>query len=548
MQRNTFNRPGNRFEQMAVAAPVISTIYESSGAPLNPVGDGLTSTDSTPIFEGTAAPGSLVSIWANGVKVGEGYANQFGIFNFEITTPLLAGPQLISARAELNNEFSPSSPLQTVIFWDNNVDPVPPVDPVDPVDLVDPVDPVDPVNPVDPALPPAPFMAPGISSVTDNDGPRRGDLRNGQTTDDATPLLRGYADSNAIVYLFDQGKEIGSVQANIFGNWSYELTTALSNGQHTLTVGVIDSTGTLRISDASFTLSVAAPVPAAITGALNDAGENVGSQTDDNRPTLIGTGAANGTVFILDNGRMLGSATINEKGEWAFTPDAALTTGNHIFYIEVAGPDGSFSGAQAPLELDIVNTAPPVDPVDPIDPVDPVDPVDPIDPIDPVDPIDPAPALSTPVIEGVYDNRNGDEVRIENGLTKDVTPLLKGSADPFAVVGIFDAVNNLVARAEANAQGEWSTELPGLGGNVFYALAMDPENYSNVSERSEPVEIAFDFSRAFTPYSTETLLQEGNELLFPQEEQAVAATQPAEPVAWANTDSVQQDLNETVTW
>lgn len=575
MKRNTFNRPTpqenqtNRFEQLAIAAPVISTIYESSGSPLMPVGDGVTSTDSTPVFEGTAAPGSLVSIWADGVKVGEGYANQFGIFNFEITTPLSVGPQLISARAELNNETSLSSAPQTVIFWngEGTVDPVPPVEP--PVDPLPPIEPpVDPLPPVEPPVEPTvPFIAPGVYNVVDNQGPRQGRLQYGASTDDASPTLYGHADRNALVYIFDNGQPAGSVQADRNGMWSYE--PALNNGEHTLTFGGIDSTGEMRISPESFALTVAAPVAAAIVGALNDAGDNVGAQTDDSRPTLFGTGAPNGTVFILDNGRMLGTAPINEKGEWSFTPDADLVAGDHIFYIEVAGPDGSFSSAPQPLELNIVNgelppVEPPVDPLPPVEPpveppVDPLPPVEPpveppVDPLPPVEPPvepeQPAPELSVPVIEGAYDNRSGEDVRIEDGLTQDSTPVLKGTADPFAIVGLFDASNNLVALTEANAQGEWAAELPGVGGNQFYAKSMDPDNYSNSSEASDPIEIFFDFSGAFTPFSTETLLQDGNELLFPQKEQAVNTAQPAEPMAYApvNTGFIQQDLDDTATW
>lgn len=542
MKRNTFNRPTlqenqtNRFEQLAIAAPIISTIYESSGSPLSPVGDGVTSTDSTPVFEGTAAPGSLVSIWANGVKVGEGYANQFGIFNFKITTPLLAGPQLISARAELNNETSPSSPPQTVIFWngEGTVDPVPPVEP--PVDPLPPVEPpveppVDPLPPVEPPVqPPAPFIAPGVYDVLDNQGPSQGRLQYGASTDDASPTLYGHADRNALVYIFDNGQQIGSVQADRNGMWNYE--PALNNGEHTLTFGGIDSTGEMRISPESFALIVATPISASIIGALNDAGENIAAPTDDSRPTLFGTGSPNGTVFILDNGRMIGTAPINEKGEWSFTPTVDLTAGQHSFFIEVTAPDGAFSAAQTLFDLDIVDAIqPPIDPVDPVDPV-------------------PSPGLSTPVIEGAYDNRTGDEIRIEDGLTKDMTPLIKGSADPFVIIGIFDMFNNQVAQAEANAQGEWSVELPGLGGNLFYAIAMDAEDSGNISERSEPIEIAFDFSQSFTAFSVDMLLQEGNELLFAQGEHATGITQPAEPVAYAsvNADLTQQHLDDTVIW
>ncbi len=566
MKRNTFNRPGsqenqtNRFEQLAIAAPFISTIYESSGSPLTQVGEGVTSTDSTPVFEGTAAPYSLVSIWADGVKVGEGYANQFGIFNFEITTPLSVGPQLISARAELNNETSLSSAPQTVIFWngEGTVDPVPPVEP--PVDPLPPIEPpVDPLPPVEPPVEPTvPFIAPGVYNVVDNHGPRQGRLQYGASTDDTSPTLYGHADRNALVYIFDNGQPAGSVQADRNGMWSYE--PALNNGEHTLTFGGIDSTGEMRISPESFALTVAAPVATAIIGALNDAGDNVGAQTDDSRPTLFGTGAPNGTVFILDNGRMLGTAPINEKGEWSFTPDADLVAGDHIFYIEVAGPDGSFSSAPQPLELNIVNgelppVEPPVDPLPPVEPpVDPLPPVEPpveppVDPLPPVEPL-PRPQPSIPVIEGIYDNRSGEDIRIEDGISRDITPVLKGTSDPLATIGILDRVGNLIGMTEANAQGEWSYEIPGPRGNKFFAVAINPENPGNISDRSEPIEVTFDLSRAFTPFSTETLLQDGNELLFPQKEQAVNTAQPAEPMAYApvNTGFIQQDLDDTATW
>ncbi|WP_264289612.1 Ig-like domain-containing protein [Duffyella gerundensis] len=451
MKRNTFNRPTpqenqtNRFEQLAIAAPVISTIYESSRSPLMPVGDGVTSTDSTPVFEGTAAPYSLVSIWADGVKVGEGYANQFGIFNFEITTPLLAGPQLISARAELNNETSPSSAPQTVIFWngEGTVDPVPPVEPPvePPVDPLPPVEPpVDPLPPVEPPVEPTvPFIAPGVYNVVDNQGPRQGRLQYGASTDDASPTLYGHADRNALVYIFDNGQQIGSVQADRNGMWSYE--PALNNGEHTLTFGGIDSTGAMRISPESFALTVAAPVAAAIIGALNDAGDNVGAQTDDSRPTLFGTGAPGGKVEIYNGYSRIGTADINADGTWSWTPAGALQDGNYSFRATVIGPDGTRLPQSPAFNLII---AKPVEYV-------------------------------APTVSNVYDNVLAQKYLSNGSITDDTTPRFAGRGTPNSKIEIRDN-DQKIAEVYVDHYGNWIwTSTQGLepGNHRFSFVAID---------------------------------------------------------------------------
>ncbi|WP_187489232.1 Ig-like domain-containing protein, partial [Duffyella gerundensis] len=70
-----------------------------------------------------------------------------------------------------------------------------------------------------------------------------------------------------------------------------------------------------------------------------------------------GVGTPDGIVRIYDNNRLIGSAKINESGEWSFTPSSALAAGAHNFYAKVTGPDGTVLANSPNFALTI---APPV--------------------------------------------------------------------------------------------------------------------------------------------------------------------------------------------
>lgn len=55
-----------------------------------------------------------------------------------------------------------------------------------------------------------------------------------------------------------------------------------------------------------------------MTGTLDN-----GALTNDSRPTLNGTGEAGATIRILDNGVEIGSATVDQSGNWRFHPERA---------------------------------------------------------------------------------------------------------------------------------------------------------------------------------------------------------------------------------
>ncbi len=64
----------------------------------------------------------------------------------------------------------------------------------------------------------------------------------------ATPTLSGTTTTRAIVHIFVDGTEFGTVTAGSDGKWTYTLT-GLSTGSHTITVITENAGGTSPLSD-----------------------------------------------------------------------------------------------------------------------------------------------------------------------------------------------------------------------------------------------------------------------------------------------------------
>ncbi|UXO68981.1 Ig-like domain-containing protein [Pantoea dispersa] len=186
---------------------------------------------------------------------------------------------------------------------------------------------------------------PLIIGVDDNAGDKTGPVSSGQQTDDRTPTLKGVAEPDSIVRLYNaQNQLIGSVKASSNGYW--EITPTLADGEHSLYVTATDGRGYVSQPSEAFTLTVAddsaVPVPGKveITHAQDNAGAAQGklldgALTDDTTPTLRGTAPAGSNVLIQYrdvNGLWVdgGYATLSGT-EWSWTPDKALGEGNWEF-------------------------------------------------------------------------------------------------------------------------------------------------------------------------------------------------------------------------
>ncbi|QZY90883.1 hypothetical protein K7H94_02745 [Pantoea dispersa] len=179
---------------------------------------------------------------------------------------------------------------------------------------------------------------PLIIGADDNAGDKTGPVSSGQQTDDRTPTLKGVAEPDSIVRLYNEQNQLtGSVKASSSGYW--EITPTLADGEHALYVTATDGRGYVSKASETFKLTIAddaaAPAPGKveITHALDDAGAAQGklldgALTDDTTPTLRGTAPAGSNVLIQYrdvNGQWVdgGYATLNGT-EWSWTPDQAL--------------------------------------------------------------------------------------------------------------------------------------------------------------------------------------------------------------------------------
>ncbi|MEN4770740.1 Ig-like domain-containing protein, partial [Duffyella gerundensis] len=208
-----------------------------------------------------------------------------------------------------------------------------------------------------------------------------------------------------------------------------------------------------------------------ITEIYNDSGTAIGPVipgrvTDDPMPRFTGTAAPGSLVEIFSWSTKLGEGYADENGRFSFVSTTPFAAGGQL----ISAKSTQSNGDEARSEVISLSFLPLKHPVDPDQPVN------------------LEPTISRPVIEGIYDNRSGEKL-IENGFTVDKTPLLKGTADPLAIVYVTNFFGQPVGSIQASAEGEWELEVDINRGSPFKAIAVDAENPANVSYRSELVHL-----------------------------------------------------------
>lgn len=317
----------------APAAPVITRVTDDSGSVTGPLTSGQATDDTRPTLSGSGEPGATIRLYDNGVEIGSAQVNADGSWSLTPVTPLSGGnhPLTVTATDAAGNSSTPS-PVFNVL-----------------IDITAPV-------------------APVLAAVIDDASGTAQPLTSGQLTRDTQPALSGTSEAGATVRIFDNGTEIGAVQADASGNWSFTPTTALGEGTHALTLRATDAAGNTGPASAAFTVVVDVTAPQAatpvvtddvgiLTGALAD-----GQRTDDTRPTLSGSGEAGSQIVLFDNGAQIGTSTVGTDGQWRFTPDAPLAEGSHSFTVRETDSVGNVSEPSAPVAI-IIDVTPPDAPV-----------------------------------------------------------------------------------------------------------------------------------------------------------------------------------------
>ncbi|MFV0450016.1 MAG: Ig-like domain-containing protein [Vibrio sp.] len=227
----------------------------------------------------------------------------------------------------------------------------------------------------------APTITASIDSYVDNIDSATHDaavtLANNSQTNDTLPLLQGSL-SGAIsatdtVRIYDStGAFIGT--AVVDGNsWSLQLTTPLTEGDHTFTVFVVDQAGNHSASSPDFTLTVDITPPAQtvtidsyidnVNNGDYQTGEHLsGSHTNDTTPELQGRLSsellAGEVVRIYQNGNYIGDATVNADLTWSYLVDNELSDGRYDYTAVVADAVGNEGGWSNELNLTVDTVAP----------------------------------------------------------------------------------------------------------------------------------------------------------------------------------------------
>ncbi|MCU6161348.1 BapA prefix-like domain-containing protein [Enterobacter bugandensis] len=380
----------------APGTPTIGSVIDDVGPVTGPLTSGQTTNDSQPTLSGTGAVGDTISIYNNGVLLDSVVVSNTGTWNY--TTPALPeGSNVLTIRETdpAGNQSGPSADFTIV---------------------------VDSIS-----------TTPVITSVTDNVGNTATPVASGSETNDATPTLSGTADANSIVTIFDGATQIAVVTADGTGAWSFTPETALVEGPHAFTVQATDPQGNLSLVSAPWSVVVDLTAPTVPT--LDTVSDNVpggatgnltsGQATNDNTPTISGTGQAGSTIYIMNNGTQLGTTTVDVNGNWSFTPTTPLDDGSYSLRAYATDAAGNAS-ANSSVFAFTVDTAGP----------------------------------GVPVVTSVIDDVAPITGTLTSGnSTNDARPTFNGTGDVGSTVHVI-VDGNEIGTAVVNAQGSW-TFTPG---------------------------------------------------------------------------------------
>ncbi|ELR5747763.1 BapA prefix-like domain-containing protein [Salmonella enterica] len=428
-----------RIDTQAPDAPQIVSAAITGGEGEVLLANGSITNQRMPTLSGTGEPGTIITLYNNGVELATVQVNPQGSWTYPLTRNLSEGLNILTATA--TDAAGNSSPTSGVFSVTLDTQP--------------------------PAQPDAPL-------ISDNVAPVIGNIGNNGATDDTMPTLRGTTDIGSTVEVFIDGDSAGFATVDASGNWIFEIATPLSESTHYFTVQATNANGPGGLSaPVGITVDLSAPAQPVITSATDDVPGMTGTLdngalTNDSRPTLNGTGEAGATIRILDNGVEIGSATVDQSGNWRFTPNAPLESNAHIFTAVATDPAGNSGQPSDGFTLNIDAQAPDV-----------------------------------PVITSVIDDNNQPTVPVLPGQsTDDRQPILNGTGEPGATITIFDNGTPL-GTAQVGENGSWTFPVPrnlSEGSHNLTVSATEPAG--NTSAVSAPWTIVVDITPPAIPVLT----------------------------------------------
>ncbi|MEX3021782.1 BapA/Bap/LapF family large adhesin [Kluyvera sp. STS39-E] len=389
---------------------------------------GSTTDDTTPTFSGRAEPNGTVSVYDGTTLLGQATADSTGRWSFTPSAPLPSGlHHFTTTVTDAAGNASPASPT-----FDLTISPI--------------------AGPISGLV------------VNDNVNPIIGALTNGAATNDDTPTFSGKATANSTLRVYDNGVLVATIPVDASGNWTYTPSPALGNGSHSVTF-TVDSGSGPSVPSEPFVVTVDTAAPNAVTGltVVDDKSPGIGQLvnggiTNDNTPIISGRAEPGTTVTIYDGGVVIGTAKVDDDGQWGFTPGTPLTDGTHHITTTVTDAAGNVSAASPDFVLGVDVTAP-----------------------------------NPPTQFIVTDNVQANVGTVDSGAaTNDSTPILSGKGEAGAEIIIYDGETE-IGRTTVDALGNWGLELATPltdGAHSLTAVAVDAAG--NASQPTAAIDITVD--------------------------------------------------------
>ncbi|EHJ3960539.1 TPA: BapA/Bap/LapF family large adhesin [Salmonella enterica subsp. enterica serovar Typhimurium] len=414
-----------RIDTQAPDAPQIVSAAITGGEGEVLLANGSITNQRMPTLSGTGEPGTIITLYNNGVELATVQVNPQGSWTYPLTRNLSEGLNILTATA--TDAAGNSSPTSGVFSVTLDTQP--------------------------PAQPDAPL-------ISDNVAPVIGNIGNNGATNDTTPTFSGTGEIGSTIILYNNGSEIGRTTVGENGSWTFPVPRNLSEGSHNLTVSATDPAGNTSAVSAPWTIVVDITPPAipVLTSVVDDqpgiTGNLVSGQlTNDATPTLNGRGEAGATinVYLDGNPASIGTTTVNSDGTWSFTPQTPLANGSHTFTLSATDPAGNSSAVSSGFVLTIDATPP-----------------------------------AAPVIASVADNTAPVTGIVPNGgSTNETRPTLSGTGEAGTTISIYNG-SALVGTAQVQANGSWSfTPSTSLGAGVWNLTATATDAAGNTSAASE---------------------------------------------------------------
>ncbi|MGF7404705.1 Ig-like domain-containing protein [Campylobacter concisus] len=282
--------------------------------------------------------------------------------------------------------------------------------------------------------------APVIKEVIDDhkgydDDTRVGDVLKveGGLTNDNTPTIKGTAEAGIKVDIYDNGKWIGDTKADTNGNWEFtpEISAVLPDGKHSITAVAKNALDVESAPSNAANIDVDTVTPKPTIDKITDNveggvyhGDVKGGLTNDNRPVFEGSAEKGAFIELFDNGKVIGTTKAGEDGKWTIQPKEPMADGKHNMVVQATDLAGNRS--RSDQTSSDVDTTPGV-------------------------------VKITAVCDDVagYNGKVGNILGVNNGLTNDSTPTIKGTAKPGTTITIKDGNSVIDGVIKYNGDGSW---------------------------------------------------------------------------------------------